>query len=236
MSRLRSPVTGLALLLISVQPVRAQRHPEIDSAVARQLRSAAMPEIEILAAAAEGPGGRFVVTAARSRELSGAAVTAHACAADSTAAAITVRCVVLPTPRVEANLFAFAGDTVRQTVRDFTGDGRADAVIVLSYTGPPEPAVGSTAYSKAYAVVFEPAPRVILTIDVALDPGASAIPHRTGRLFVEDVNGDGHVDLVVRGQNCQAEPNAEDARCRDYERRWLYRPAARTWAPAAARR
>lgn len=230
---MRRALAGASLALAALAVPALAQHPAMDSAVARQLRTAQTPEVEVIGRARQVEGAWFLVVAVRALRLSGSAVTVVACVADS-AATVAARCVPLPTPSIDRNLFA--ADSSEVLLRDLDGDGKADAVVGVSYGSPSYPAVGPTSFWRHYVVVFDPAPVVRANIATAEDPGASGMPHRSGHLTLEDVNGDGKPELVIRGQRCDQDPSMSDAACREYTQTWAYRPATRTWAPAPAAR
>jgi hypothetical protein len=230
----------LAVLLAVPGASRAQvaapAAPAADSAVAAHLRGAATPVVEIVARARPLGDGRYGVVAARARELLGAPPTVHACVTGDSAGAWRVACLSLPTPGVDHNLFAVSVDTAAGWhAGDLDNDGAPEMLVRVGFDGVPQPAVGSTGYSRVFVIELAPRPRIALTIDAGVSPGSSFATIREGEVRLEDTNGDGHADLVLAGRTCRDRDAREADDCRPLRRVYLW-TAARGWAAGAAPR
>lgn len=228
----------LACAVVLAAPLSAQfsanqdqRLYQVAGAVQRALTTDAIPFVEFLGTPRQFAPGRWFALAARSRLESGAPVTVHGCAVDS-AATYTAQCAVVPTPRLGPSLFSSDTATDRSEA-DLDGDSVPEIRFTLTYSSRSEPAVGPDLLVRHYVYRAAPAPRLVVEIWVSHDPGASAIPHRSGELSAEDANGDGRTDFVLRGMQCPEEPDEEETGCRPYTWTWLWRPATRTWTRAA---
>lgn len=230
--------TGLLGATAFAAPLKAQfgvrqdpRLTSVAQAVEQVLESPATPFVEFLGTPRQFAPGRWFTIASRSRAESGAPVSVYACVADS-AVTYTARCIVVPTPRLDYSLFA--ADTPQdRSESDLDGDSVPELRFSLTYSTRSEPAVGPDLFTRHYVFRAAPAPRMVLEIVVAHDPGASGLPHRSGSIHVQDADGDGVPDLIVRGTQCAREPDGSGEGCRDYEWTWLWRRATRTWVRSA---
>lgn len=198
-------------------------------AVAAALRGPGTPEVESLDPPRPLGGGRFMAVAAVARSLSSQPRVILAVVSDSAGSARVHGSVVLPTPRIAAELYSI--EVQDRGVSDYDGDGAIEAMVQLVYYDPAEPAVGATAHYRYYVVDFSgPSPRVAANVEFATDPQAEVLPHREGTVSLSDLNGDGHADIVVRGQNCDEGPGNPERICRPFITRYLWDRASDGWA------
>ncbi|MDP3273609.1 MAG: hypothetical protein Q8Q09_00335 [Deltaproteobacteria bacterium] len=97
-------------------------------------------------------------------------------------------------------------------VRDLDQDGELEISLAVRFCSQSSCPIGFTTYG--YLAVFDlvPVPRLVAMVERSLTPTlANAWATRRRRTQWRDVNGDGHADLIVSGEDCQPTAEADAA-------------------------
>jgi hypothetical protein len=109
------------------------------------------------------------------------------------------------------------------TVQDVDADGEVEIEVHLSFMTHPADPSGATERTQMFVLDIEPLARVAFTMLTSVKPvsGAGAV---TSATKFEDVDGEGHPDIVVAGKQCIA------TACEPMEVTFFYNPASDSWA------
>jgi len=115
-----------------------------------------------------------------------------------------------------------------QEIGDLDADGEPEAMFFVQYHDEPQPAVGDVARGHYFVVDLDPGPRVAASFESQAHPQADVLLERRATVRREDLDGDGHPDLRVRGRECMsATEGAED--CTPVDERWIWDAPTDAW-------
>jgi hypothetical protein len=107
---------------------------------------------------------------------------------------------------------------------DYDHDGKPEAMVRVRFCTDPQPAVGEDFVTDVFIVNLDGPPRLAFSAVLHTSYGASAVGKDRGVLVHEDLDRDGHPDLILRTTNEMEEGGRRNVERR--EDRYLWDPAA----------
>lgn len=233
----RVAVLALSVRLLIPAPGRAQNPAVLaDSLISERIRNARAPFIELRDEAQPFGEGRYFNLAVRAAGPDGPGAQLLACVVRVEPRPSSPTCVRVPTPGIDPEVSPPLLSTVGVEVADFDDDGEPEARFEVSYSGPLPRGMGggeTNEYTRFYVFDATPAPHLAASVLLA------STRHESGRTTMQsdveltDVNGDGHLDIVVTGEICStALPGEERGRCRPVRRQLLWSRRTDGWSPS----
>lgn len=153
-----------------------------------------LPHASLLGRPSEVGDGRFVTVASTDSE----SPTLHFVVVSEHEGAQIEAVVRLPIEGIDAT-YNEAPSVVAREIADHDADGETEVMMVVSWGGPPEPAIGAYGHKHYFIFDLDPTPSIAISVETLL--GATFDEIR-GHVRLRDTNGDGHPDVTIRFTDC----------------------------------